>query len=141
LRLQETEPKSLAIEVVSSHSKVSVSVDGTTVSRPRTAACPAKLDNLVRDGRTTMQYNSVVRSTTVIYITALIRLKNTGRFHCIFMCRFRNVSIAKISGFCGVTPCSPLKPNRCFRGTSRLNLHGIRVRKSRNQHEASRKQN
>lgn len=33
LRLQESQPKSLAIEVVSSQSKVSVSVDGTTVSR------------------------------------------------------------------------------------------------------------
>jgi hypothetical protein len=32
LRLQESQPKSLAIEVVSSQSKVSVSVDGTTVS-------------------------------------------------------------------------------------------------------------
>jgi hypothetical protein len=33
LRLQESQPKSLAIEVLSSQSKVSVSVDGTTVSR------------------------------------------------------------------------------------------------------------
>ena len=33
LRLQESQPKSLAIEVMSSQSKVSVSVDGTTVSR------------------------------------------------------------------------------------------------------------
>jgi hypothetical protein len=33
LRLQESQPKSLGIEVVSSQSKVSVSVDGTTVSR------------------------------------------------------------------------------------------------------------
>lgn len=32
MRLQESQPKSLAIEVVSSQSKVSVSVDGTTVS-------------------------------------------------------------------------------------------------------------
>jgi hypothetical protein len=31
LRLQESQPKSLAIEVSSSQSKVSVSVDGTTV--------------------------------------------------------------------------------------------------------------
>jgi hypothetical protein len=35
LRLQESQPKSLAIEVLSSQSKVSVSVDGTTVSRWR----------------------------------------------------------------------------------------------------------
>jgi hypothetical protein len=33
LRLQESQPKSLAIEVLSSQSKVSVSIDGTTVSR------------------------------------------------------------------------------------------------------------
>ena len=33
LRLQESQPKSLAIEVVSSQSRVAVSVDGTTVSR------------------------------------------------------------------------------------------------------------
>jgi hypothetical protein len=33
LRLQESEPKSLAIEVVSSQTRVAVSVDGTTVSR------------------------------------------------------------------------------------------------------------
>jgi hypothetical protein len=33
LRLQESQPKSLAIEVVSSQIRVAVSVDGTTVSR------------------------------------------------------------------------------------------------------------
>jgi hypothetical protein len=33
LRLQESRPKSLAVEVVSSQSRVAVSVDGTTVSR------------------------------------------------------------------------------------------------------------
>ena len=33
LRLQESQPKSLAIEVVSSQSRVAVSVDGTTVSQ------------------------------------------------------------------------------------------------------------
>jgi hypothetical protein len=33
LRLQESQPKSLAIEVVSSQTRVAVSVDGTTVSQ------------------------------------------------------------------------------------------------------------
>ena len=44
LRLQESQPKSLAIEVVSSQSRVAVSVDGTTVSRLQcsswTLECP-----------------------------------------------------------------------------------------------------
>lgn len=38
LRLQESQPKSLAIEVLSSQSKVSVSIDGTTVSRLKGSA-------------------------------------------------------------------------------------------------------
>jgi hypothetical protein len=40
LRLQESQPKSLAIEVLSSQSKVSVSIDGTTVSHSKGSALP-----------------------------------------------------------------------------------------------------
>ena len=42
LKLQESQPKSLAIEVVSSQSKVSVSVDGTTVSHFVIARCSSE---------------------------------------------------------------------------------------------------
>jgi hypothetical protein len=39
-----------------------------------------------------------------------------------------------------IRPCSPLKANRLFGGTCRLNLQGRRISKVRNKHEARRKQ-
>jgi hypothetical protein len=73
LRLQESQPKSLGIEVVSSQSKVSVSVDGTTVSRHTAAACPAILDKLVQDGRSTMQQYCYYQ-TSLDWLIGLIAL-------------------------------------------------------------------
>jgi hypothetical protein len=38
--------------------------------------------------------------------------------------------------FCDITPCSPLKVNRRFGGTYRLNLQGRRMSRARNQRES-----
>jgi hypothetical protein len=38
--------------------------------------------------------------------------------------------------FWGITPCSMLKVNQCFRGTCRLHLHSQRIGQARNQHES-----
>jgi hypothetical protein len=44
--------------------------------------------------------------------------------YCVLYCRV----------VCGdITSCSPLKANRSFRGTCRLHLHGLRIRRARNQ--------
>jgi hypothetical protein len=45
LRLQESQPKSLAIEVVSSQSRVAVSVDGTTVSRSQCSSWKLRMSD------------------------------------------------------------------------------------------------
>jgi hypothetical protein len=42
--------------------------------------------------------------------------------------------------FWNITPCSPLKTNRRFWGTCRLQLQDRRVSQARNQHEAGSKQ-
>jgi len=52
LRLQESQPKSLAIEVSSSQSKVSVTVDGTTVRHKHSG--------------TTQTYESMVRASVSV---------------------------------------------------------------------------
>jgi hypothetical protein len=44
--------------------------------------------------------------------------------------------VMKSSLFCGITPFSPFKGNRCFGGTCRLHLQGQRISQVRNQHEA-----
>jgi len=48
LRLQESQPKSLAIEVSSSQSKVSVTVDGTTVRHRHSGTVHNRMKNMVR---------------------------------------------------------------------------------------------
>jgi hypothetical protein len=40
--------------------------------------------------------------------------------------------------FWDITPCSPLKVNRCFGGTYRLHLQDRRIRRARNQWQAER---
>jgi hypothetical protein len=47
--------------------------------------------------------------------------------------------VMKSSVFCAITPCSPFKGNRCFRGTCRPHLQGQRISQVRNQHEADSK--
>jgi hypothetical protein len=46
--------------------------------------------------------------------------------------------VMKISIFCVITPCSPLKFNRRFAGTCRVHLQGRRIMKARNQGESRR---
>jgi hypothetical protein len=48
--------------------------------------------------------------------------------------------LIKSSVFWDITPCSPLKVDRCFGGTSHLHFQGRRIRQARNQSEAGRKQ-
>jgi hypothetical protein len=48
--------------------------------------------------------------------------------------------VMKSSIFWDKTPCSPLKPIRCFGGTRRLHLQGRRISHARNHHEAGTKQ-
>jgi hypothetical protein len=46
------------------------------------------------------------------------------------------VVVMKSSVFWDMTPCSPLKVNRCFGGICRLNLQGRKISRSRNQRES-----
>jgi hypothetical protein len=50
------------------------------------------------------------------------------------------VVVMKNSVIWDITPCSPLKVNRRFRGTSRVHLQGRRISEARNQCEAGGKQ-
>jgi hypothetical protein len=43
--------------------------------------------------------------------------------------------VMKSTIFRDITPCSPLKVNRRFGGTYRLNLQGLRISRARNQRE------
>jgi hypothetical protein len=42
--------------------------------------------------------------------------------------------------FCDITPCSPLKVNRRFKGTCRLHLQGRRISQARNKRQAGSRQ-
>jgi hypothetical protein len=44
--------------------------------------------------------------------------------------------VMKGSIFWDITPCSPLKINRCFWGTYSLHLQGRRISRARNQHDS-----
>jgi hypothetical protein len=46
------------------------------------------------------------------------------------------VVVMKSTIFWDITPCSPLRFNRCFGGTYRLHLQGQRIRQTRSQHES-----
>jgi hypothetical protein len=48
--------------------------------------------------------------------------------------------IMKSTIFWDITPCSPLKVNRCLGGTCRLSFQGRRISHKRNQHEVGSKQ-
>jgi hypothetical protein len=56
-----------------------------------------------------------------------------------YMCNYNEVSevptsvAMKSTIFWDITPCSPLKVNRCFGGTYRPRLHGRRISRARNQ--------
>jgi hypothetical protein len=43
-------------------------------------------------------------------------------------------AVTKSSIFWDITPCSPLKVYRCFRGICRLHLQSLRISQARNQH-------
>jgi hypothetical protein len=58
----------------------------------------------------------------------------------VLLCEVFTAAVVKSSNFWDVTPYSPLKVNRRFGGTCRLNLQGRRVKQTRNQREAGRKQ-
>jgi hypothetical protein len=45
------------------------------------------------------------------------------------------------SAFCDITPCRPIKDNRCFGGTCRLQLQGWKVSRASNKQEACSKRN
>jgi hypothetical protein len=48
--------------------------------------------------------------------------------------RLAHLVTLKSSAFWDITPCIPLKVNRCLRGTCRLYLQGRRISQARNQH-------
>jgi hypothetical protein len=50
------------------------------------------------------------------------------------ICSFLHLNTLKNSVFWDITPCIPLKVNRCLRGTCRLHLQGRRISQARNQH-------